>query len=45
MPPIPDQAARRAIPYALSASSAPLLPLSREELDRLGVGAGAVKKI
>jgi len=43
---IPDRAAaRRAIPYGSAVPSAPLLPLSREELDRLGVGAGEVKKI
>lgn len=43
---IPDRAqARRAIPYGASVPSAPLSPLSAEELARLGVPLGGVKRI
>ena len=38
-------AARRAIPYGSSVPSAPLLPLSADELRRLGVAPGEVRKI
>jgi hypothetical protein len=43
---IPDRsAARKAIPYGSSVPSAPLQPLSADELERLGVGPGEVRKI
>lgn len=43
---IPDRAAaRKAIPYGASVPSAPLQPLSAEELERLGVPPGGVKQI
>ncbi|WP_020178046.1 hypothetical protein [Methylopila sp. M107] len=43
---IPDRAAaRKAIPYGASVPSAPLQPLTAEELDRLGVPPGGVKQI
>ncbi len=43
---IPDRAqARKAIPYGASVPSAPLQALSKEDLDRLGVPPGGVKKI
>lgn len=43
---IPDRAtARKAIPYGASVPSAPLQPLSAEDLERLGVPPGGVKQI
>ncbi len=43
---IPDRAAaRRAIPYGAAVPSAPLQALSAEELERLGVPPGGVKKL
>jgi len=39
------EAARKAIPYGRAVPSAPLQPLSADELAGFGVDAGAVKKI
>lgn len=43
---IPDRyAARKAIPYGAAVPSAPLAPLTAEELERLGVPPGEVRQI
>lgn len=43
---IPDPAsARKAIPYGAALPSAPLQPLSAQDLERLGVAPGEIRKI